>query len=143
MQPLGSFVEVFARRGRVIPDSRIEKYRISVYRIKVPTKVVRLTDPSNLGNHNITAAAYSSTAAGYHISQEIASLIYRLGFLGIHYHLRHSLELNLDGFALFSTEQENTDMFELLRTQPIGGDIIDSASSIFKLHIEGGIISKK
>ena len=84
---------------RALPVTEITNRCLSVARLVRAVRLADLTNRMVLGSFGVTAA--HSTASDYAESQRLSARLYKAGFDGIRYRVRHDPAMELEAVALF------------------------------------------
>ena len=128
---LASYIEVFGR-FKAVPQSEIDRRRLSELGVTRRMDLANLTDRSVLGDFQITAAY--STGSGYRHSQLLSSHLLAAGFDGVLYRVSHDPRMELEAVALFGEPGEAPDRFSRIKTERIPPTLVEAGRSMF--HIE-------
>jgi hypothetical protein len=122
VEDLASYVEVFGRI-RVVPQTEIDRRRLSEMPPVRGLTVADLTNRKVLGDFGVTAA--HSTSSDYTESQELSAHFFDAGFDGILYRIRHDPAMQLEAVAIFGESGDHPHRFSPPKTGAISDDLIE------------------
>jgi hypothetical protein len=126
--PIGCFVEVF-RSTVIVPSPEVESRRIS--RLEIPA--ARLDDLASGQCRRFGLTAEIHSTPDYGMTQLWAAALWRAGFDGIHYLLRHDPRQRLAAIALFGPAGAHSQ--PAVSTDAVGADVVAEAERLFGIRV--------
>jgi hypothetical protein len=138
--PLGAFVETL-QSFRAVPIPREELDDRKLFKVKFDhTLSIADVTKNAAGSFQLDASISAGAPSDYQPSQEFANRAYAAGFAGVRFRVRHDLEQELIGIALFGPLGDPADAVPMGTSTEIPQSLVQAACSEIGFMVRGPLL---